>query len=76
MHLDPDLGIQPQLNVLTSRFTVAAWTNPPVLEGVQRMIASRRPNGFGFGLDSARLIFTTFGWSEGLQWHERHSRPQ
>ena len=56
-----DLGLQPELNNLTSDFTVAAWIKLDTVVGKRRIIASQRPGGFGFAVNNARLLFTTLG---------------
>ena len=49
---------------MNSGFTIAAWINPDTVSGIKRIFAASRDNsinGFGFGLNGNKLLFTTFG---------------
>lgn len=52
------------VNSITSDLTIMLWMMPDDLNGRQRVLASARTNsvnGFGLGLDSDNLLFTTWG---------------
>ena len=71
------------INRLTNNFTVMGWIKPSSIGPVQRLISSALTttsgNGWGFGLNSSWLYFTTYGVKSYLtpastgmkagQWH-------